>query len=294
VLNKDPAEYDRLIASLDTTGLEIIWYSPDRFNYSVLDDFLSNPVAFGQRTLANMHILSGQIFSHTIFPTFLGIPVLLGLMDVAWDRRRLRREAFLLTIVAAPMLSFLPFHIEIRFFAPAFPVLLMWTAHGLAAIGRWVVESWRCMQPEVGSETRQRHLYAALSVLPLGLVLVYFCVVIPTVVLSGQRSLDWTHKDAGLWLRQHAAPDATIMTRDLAIAVYAQRPWIPSPNADYDHVMVYARYHNADYFVIDENEITTLRPQLGPLLNEQDPPQGLIYQETFSNGKRRTIIYRIP
>jgi hypothetical protein len=256
----------------------------------VLDDLLANPVAFVQRIIANARILSGQIFGHTIFPTFLGIPLLLGLVNAAWDRQRLRRETFLTAVAAAPLVAFLPFHIEIRFFAPAFPILAMWAAHGLVCIGHWLADTCETLRHrEVG-----RRLREALAILPVVLVAVYFVMVIPTVVSADQRALDWTHKDAGLWLKQNTAPGSVIMTRDLAIAVYAERPWIPSPNAEYERVMAYGRYHGAVYFVVDEAEITNLRPQLQSLLDEQNPPSGLVHVETFKNGNRRTIVYRIP
>jgi hypothetical protein len=84
------------------------------------------------------------------------------------------------------------------------------------------------------------------------------------------------------------------MTRDLAVAVYAQRAWIPSPNADLDSVLAYARHHGATHYVVDESEITTLRPQLLRLLDTSRPPAALMYERTFKDDKRRTIIYRLP
>ncbi len=291
VLDKDPAEYDRLIASLDSTGQEIVWYSPDRFSYSVLDDLLADPLAFVRRIVANARILSGQLFSHTIFPTILGVPLLLGLLDVAWDRQRLRRELFLAAIVAAPLVAFLPFHIEIRFFAPLFPVLLIWTAHGLVYAGRWLAATGRALLSSISENGRGQQM---LTILPTAILLAYFALMIPLVVRSGQRALDWTHKDAGLWLKHNTAEGSVIMSRDLAIALYAGRPWIPSPNAAYDLTMGYAQHHNASYFVVDDAEITTLKPQWKALLDDQNPAPGLLHEETFTHGSQRTIIYRIP
>jgi 4-amino-4-deoxy-L-arabinose transferase-like glycosyltransferase len=291
VLDKDPAEYDRLIASLDSTGKEIVWYSPDRFSYSVLGDLLNDPMAFVRRTWANARILSGLLFNRTIFPTLLGIPVLLGLVSSVWDRRRLRRESFLALLAVIPLASFLPFHIEIRFFAPLLPVLLIWAAGGLVEIGRWLQQTWALLTQQ--SESRPR-LVQTLAVLPVVLVVAFFLLMLPRVVRGGQANLDWTHKEAGLWLRDNAPAGAVIMTRDLAVAVYAQRAWIPSPNADLDSVLAYARHHGATHYVVDESEITTLRPQLLRLLDTSRPPAALMYERTFKDDKRRTIIYRLP
>lgn len=293
VLNKDPAEYDRLIASLDSTGTEIVWYSPERFTYSVLGDLFADPAAFAARTLANARILAGQLFARAIFPTLLGVAVLLGLMQTAWDRRRLRREAFLAVLIAAPLVSFLPFHIEIRFFAPALPVLLIWAAHGLDLLGRWLLDTWDTLRdrPLLGVEAGRAR--RALGLLPLALVVAFFVFMVPRVVHAGQSSTDWTHKDAGLWLHANSAPGAVIMARDLAIAVYAGRPWIASPNASLDDVRAYAAHHAADYYVVDYPEITSLRPQLAVLADRQSAPPWLQHEKTFTHGKNRTIIYRI-
>jgi len=154
VLSRDPAAYDRLIASLDATGREIVWYSPDRFNYSVLSDLWADPIGFAQRTATNAHILLGQLVARTVFPTLLTVPVLLGLVSVAWDRTRLRREAFLATS-ALPVLAFLPFHVELRFFSPAFPILLMWAAHGLEGIGAWLAATWTNLRHPAASRQEQ-------------------------------------------------------------------------------------------------------------------------------------------
>ncbi len=293
VLNRDPAAYDRLIASLDDTGNEIVWYSPDRFRYSVLADLRSDPAAFAHRSAANTRILFGQLFARTIFPTFLTIPLLLGLISVGWDGTRLRREAFLAT-AALPVLAFLPFHVEIRFYSPAFPILLIWVAHGLEEIGAWLAATWSNLRPRAASQQAEtaRGRLVFLSV-PMLAVLAVFLLTIPSVVTSGQRSLDWTHKAAGQWMATNTEDSAVVMSRDLAIALYARRPWVPSPNAQYEQVISYARYHGVDYYVTDRSEITTLRPQLAVLLDEEKQLPELVHVMSFQDDTRRTIIYRI-
>lgn len=293
VLDKDPAEYDRLIASLDSTGKELVWYSPERFSYSVVADLLADPLAFTRRMLANTRILAGRLFAHTMFPTFLGLPLALGWIETAWDRRRLRREGLLLTIAVAPLVAFLAFHIEIRFFAPMLPVLLMWAAQGLAAAGRWLASTRHEVTARAEESTSQEVPGVAPTLLVLS-VLAFFLAVTPGVVTSGQAGLDWTHKQAGLWLKQSTPAGSVVMARDLAITLYAARPGIGSPNAELAQVLDYARYHHVSYYVIDQSEITNLRPQLAALLDEQNAPDGLTYAGSFSDGTRRTIIYRLP
>jgi len=128
---------------------------------------------------------------------------------------------------------------------------------------------------------------------PVAVVVAFFLLTIPPVVTSGQRSFDWTHKAAGQWLAQNTPEGAVVMSRDLAVALYARRPWVPSPNAEYDGVIRYARYHGVAYYVTDRYEITALRPQLAALLDEDNPPPDLAHEASFDDGNRHTITYRI-
>ena len=97
----------------------------------------------------------------------------------------------------------------------------------------------------------------------------------------------------GLWLRANTPPDAVIMARDLSVAVYAERDWVPSPHADYEHYIAYARAHGADYLVADEWELTVLRPQLRLLLDTASPPSDLELVYECRDEKGVTLVYRI-
>jgi len=287
VLEHDPALYDRLIASLDATGDEIVWYSDERFAYSIVDQIASHPDAAIQRTIANARRLAEVLFSRTIFPTALAIPLLVGLFSHPWDGRRLRHELFLIA-VAAPVLSFLPFHVEVRFFAPALPILLVWVARGLDDIGLWLTDSAGAI---LGRGVAR--LGEGLSLVPTAITVFVLVFIIPLAMEHGQKTTDYTHKRAGLWLRTNSPPQSVIMSRDLAIALYAQRPWVPSPNAEYSAVMRYARRHNVAYYVVDTAEITILRPQLAFILDLSNPPAELLPVHVEQMSERATIIYAL-
>jgi hypothetical protein len=109
----------------------------------------------------------------------------------------------------------------------------------------------------------------------------------------GSRNLAFAHEAAGLWLRDHAPPDAAIMSRDLAISLYAERGFVASPRADYDAYLDYARRKGATHLVVDEYELTVLRPHLGFLLNETNSPADLEYLFGAQDARGRTIVYRI-
>ena len=83
------------------------------------------------------------------------------------------------------------------------------------------------------------------------------------------------------------------MARDLSIAVYAERPWVASPHAEYGPYISYARLHHVDYLVADEWELTVLRPQLGMLLSVAHPPEELELVHTRDGLRGRTLVYRL-
>ncbi|HBY94779.1 MAG TPA: hypothetical protein DEP84_12615 [Chloroflexi bacterium] len=274
VIDADPAEYDRVTASLDASGREIIWFSPDRFRTSLPELIGADPAGFVRRVLVNARRLVDVFFARTAFSHWLLLLVGVGLFAVPWDRERLRRELFMLG-AAAPVLAFLPFHVELRFFSPAFPVLLIWSAHGLERVGQWFVATW---QTSFGSSPGARVVRLG-PVLPVGVVLLFFLVMSVFAARDGIRATKFGHKEAGLWLRAHAPPDAAIMTRDLAVPLYADRAWVASPRAEWPAFLSYARAHSAGYLVVDEWEIRRVRPFLAGLLDAPPPEVELVWQQ---------------
>ena len=287
VVAKDPAEYDRVTASLDSEGKEIIWFSQERFEVSLPDLILRDPAAFLQRIASNARTLKGRFFRRTSFSTYLLIPVFLGLFGVAWNRERAINEAFM-ALCMAPVLSFLPFHIELRFFSPVFPALLICTAHGLVWLGDWLAATLKNLLDRRSDRWQRFALWA-----PSGLVVLYFLVMQPLAIRDGLEVTNFARRDVGLWMQENIPSDAVIMARDLSIAVYAERDWVPSPHAEYERYISYARSHGADYLVADEWELTVLRPQLGFLLNTGQPLDDLELAYEYRDEKGLTVVYRI-
>jgi 4-amino-4-deoxy-L-arabinose transferase-like glycosyltransferase len=291
VMARDPVLYDKVTASIDSTSGEILWWSNKRFERSLLNILLDDPAKFLQRTWDNLRQLRGAIFSASIFPLFLLAPVILGWFKDPWDRRRLRHEA-LLAFGGLPVLAFLPFHIEIRFFSPAFPALLIWVAAGLWTIGAWAVETvahWRrTLRP--GATIRwQTIVVIVLTILLAG----YLGFVHVHTIQRGMGDLPYAHKAAGLWLKENTPREAAIMSRDLAVSLYAERGFVVSPRADYKDYLDYAQRKGATYLLVDERELRVLRPYLAFLLDDAAPPPELEPVFSVMDEHGRTIVYRI-
>jgi 4-amino-4-deoxy-L-arabinose transferase-like glycosyltransferase len=302
VLDRDPVLYDKVTASLDPVSGEILWWSNKRFERSMLDILAQDPQAFLTRIGQNLQRLVASFFAPNIVPFFLMGPIILGWLKQPWNHRRLRNEG-LLWFGAMPVLSFLPFHIEVRFFSPAMPALFIWVAAGLWAMGAWFAETvahWRgerrkekgdAARAEAGTPSPAVQTVAVSAL--MALLLAYMGWMHWRTIDAGMRDLSYAHKTAGLWLKENSPADASIMSRDLAVSLYAERKFVVSPRADYTDYMAYARRKGATYLLVDERELRTLRPHLSFLLDDANPPPELEPVYSGADDRGRTIVYRI-
>jgi 4-amino-4-deoxy-L-arabinose transferase-like glycosyltransferase len=289
----DPVLYDEIVNTLDADG-EIRAASESRYQRSEAGTGAVKPAEASGRFLRNLgHVLKSSLTSE-IFSVLLLVPAAWWLAAGAWSRRhrenkdsrddRDRKESsrrlegeILIVATVAPVAAFLAFHVQQRFFAPAFPGLLIWTAAGLQDLFRRLPAG------------RFRLAAAAAGVLALGGYAIWADV---EIARHGIATSDFGHEEAGLWLKAHSAPDAKIMTQDTAISVYAGRGYVFSPRAPVDRFLAYGRRHGATHVVVDETEVTVVRPFLQPLLTS--PPPGLTPLGTARDGHvGRTLIFGV-
>ena len=297
VMTHDPVLYDKVTASLDEEGDEVLWWSQRRFERGLWDILLADPRGFARRIWENLRQARIALAAPTLFPLFLLAPIVLGWFSRPWTRRRLIHEAALWFTVL-PTACSLPFHVEVRFFSPAFPAALMWVAAGLYQLGTWIGDtaaSWRFPQ---GESQRPRHALraswrSATLVCMMLLFAAYLGAMHLRVIRQGKADLSFAHKKAGLWLRNNTSPDSSIMSRDLAISLYADRGFVVSPRADYKTYLGYARRKGATHLVVDERELRVLRPHLAFLLDDAHPPPELEPAFSALDAHGRTIVYRI-
>jgi len=284
-VDHDPGLYDRTLSKLDEAGEEIIWFSADRFKYSVWDYIKADPRGFVRRTWQNVNTLEGVLFARQVFPFYFLVLVGLGWFGSAWTRARAVKELFLIAS-ALPVFIFLPFHIELRYFAPLLPVLLLWLAKGIAALVDWLQHTWMNLRTNAQKASR-----LAFS-LPT-LFLLYFLALQPLVVREGLAGMNPSHREAGLWLKAHSPAQSLVMSRDTEVPFYAERRWAATPNEEYPRFIAYVRYRGANYLVVDEREVTVIRPQLRSLLNEDSPPAELRHVYTAHDPRGKTIVYEV-
>lgn len=271
-------------ALLDSSGQEILWLSPERYQIGLWDVIRADPSGELRRVASNLRKMVHFLVT-PLLGTAMALLVVLGLWGNSWGRQRLRAEAFLLASLLP--LGVVPlFHVQPRLLVPWVPIALIWAARGLAhllAWGRDTLAPWPRLRP----------LHLAWVALVIVLVLLGNLWQQRVDALAGQASLTFSHKVAGFWLAEHTAPGSVIMTRDSEIGVYADRPVVPLPNATWPEILAYGRARDARYLVIDTWEIETVRPQLAALADPTTSPPEVAYLAHFVDARRTTFVYEI-
>lgn len=271
-------------ARLDSTGAEVLWLSPERFDVSWSRIILADPAAFLRQIRDNLK-LAGAALLDPLLGRGLLVLLPLGLLGTVWDRRRWREAAFWL-LALAPLAVLFVTKIETRYLAPLLPVAFVWAARAALHLGQWLADTVRAVFA--------RRLPAAVgTTLVVALLLLAAFRGQLGAAHAGQAGMVPSHEAAGLWLAEHAAPGAAVMSRNTEVALYAGRPVVAFPAADWADVLAYAQARNARYLVTDSWELTRLRPYLDFLLEPERAPDELEYLTSFRDGLRTTLIYRI-
>ena len=208
------ASSSKRITGFDLTpGGEVAWLSPDRFQMNMLESVLTTPGDILRRVIKNGRSFRDHFFGATNFWWGLTPLVVVALFKQPWDKRRVRYEAFLITIILVPMLTFLPFFFLVRLYTPVFPILLIWTALGALYLGRWLQDTVELCR---GKPLSNQYLKSVLGWLPGGMVTGVLILTIPITAHGWIRSTFFGYEEAGLWLKAHSPADARVMTKEVA------------------------------------------------------------------------------
>jgi 4-amino-4-deoxy-L-arabinose transferase-like glycosyltransferase len=291
-VDHDPGLYDRALSRLDEAGEEIIWFSADRFKYDIIGLIKADPRGFVRRVWQNVNTLEEVLFARQVFPFYLLLLVGLGLFGSAWNKDCTIKELFLAAAIL-PVFVFLPFHIELRYFAPMLPILLLWVAKGIAALADWWEQTSTNLRFPLPQDVARVGWGRGVAVLLSLLLVLYSALLQPRVVSDGLAGMNVSRRDVGNWLKTHAPSEALIMSRDTEVPFYAERRWAATPNEEYARFIAYIRKRGAAYLVVDEREVTVIRPQLSLLLNEEAPPPGLRHVYSAPDPRGKTIVYEV-
>jgi len=287
----DTQAFDQATWGLDSTGLEVFFFSRESYHVSMIDVIRAYPNEFVQLFLRNVRRFIGSLLSTRLFSYYL-LPLMgLAFFKRVWDKKRLKGELLLLASLA-PVGVFLLFFIQDRYIATLLPTLVIWLGLGTYELGVWLKGTVEHMLSHRPSLSRWwSGVWAALPTL----LLIAFLAFLQPRIIGQYTSIDSfrpEHKTVGLLLQDEVSPDTVVMSRYPAIAFYAGARWEPTPNAEYEQVLAYARHVGADYFVLDEVETRELRPQLAFLLREDARPPELDLVLVDESAKGKLAIFR--
>lgn len=310
ILKGDAAEVDRSGASLDSTGREIMWLSPEQFNRNPSASILADPQQFLWHVRRNVTELWQALFHRDLFSPWVVMLAGLGLFIRPWTRGRLARETLLLAMLAV-LASLLAFFVISRLLVVAIPIALLWAALGVDHLAVWAetsVQQWAAGSPMAdggwqgsgaGARGRTERPAARGSrgarfarSLPLALTLAAFLWIGAELARHELPIQPFWRIDAAGWLAAHAPAGSPTMARDSEVALYAGLPMVAFPNAEWPQVLAYGRARGARYLVVEEPMIKDLRPQLTGLLDPGRPLPGITpLADLSAPDGTRTLIY---
>lgn len=287
--HRDYAAFDRAAWGLDSAGREVRFFSPETYTLSLAEQIRADVPGFLRLLRLNTLRFVETLSAVRFFPGHLIPLVAVGFFRRPWDRRRLEGEAFL-GASAGPVLSFLLFQVLDRYMAPLLLLGALWVGKGLAEWGDWAVETARALRAKDLPPASEATLRAGLVLL----VGMFLLALQPSVqeALRVPNSFRPDHRTVGEWLRDHAEPDATVMSRYPAIAFHAERRWVATANAPLEDLRHYALDHGVDYFVVDRRELG-LRPQFTPLVEGGPAPDWLEEVARFRTEEEVLVVYRL-
>ncbi len=292
-VNRRQALHDQATATLDSSGRETLWLSPEALDRSISGWIAADPQRFATLVRRNLRDSVAVLFGRELFQPWLALLVLLGLAGAPWTRARLRGQALLLLAVT-PLASLWMVFIEPRFMVVYLAISLVWAGAGLAQLTRWASGTVDAALGGSGAGWRGG-LSRAAAVLPAALA-------VAAMVWSGAQTarreiprLPFYRLEAARWLADNTPADAVIMTRNAETALYAGRSLIAFPRATWEETLAYADARGARYLVVDEWEIGEVRPYLAPLLDLDNPTPlpRLTRVQSYQHPGRTTMLFRI-
>lgn len=279
LVNGSQPLHDQAAAALDSTGEEIMWLSHEGLTVSISDWVKADPQRFLTLIRHNLRATVEVLFSKELFNLGLAALTFLGLFSHGWQRRQWRGQLLLL-LALLPIASLWIVFIESRLLVVYVAISLVWAGAGLAQLTRWAAGISQRARPWAGA-------------LPVALVIAWMLWQGVGVAREQIPTQPFYRQEAARWLAENTPPDAPVMTRNAETPLYAHRPMVAFPRADWPQVLRYAQKHDARYLVVDEWEATAVRPQLSWLLAFQ-PGQtrdGITERARIPRPGRDTLIF---
>ena len=226
-----------------------------------------------------------------LFPLLLWLFIGLGLFDRPWERERFEREVFLILFCLVTIVGYAAAVVQLRYFFVLLPVLLGWTARGIAKFAKWLSETAQSRGGRPALFLSQRALIA-LSITAV------FLYVLPLNFYMRSTDRLWEtsgyeERDAGLWLHQNGKTGLSVFSASRRPAFYADATQLTPKTENIDEILSEIKEQKADYVVISDRSL-----KRNPFLKgfdeilRNDPDFEVVYEKTPHKGYGISIFKR--
>lgn len=224
-----------------------------------------------------------------LFPPLLMIIAAVGLFRQKWESERIQKELYFLSFFIVTLACYAATVVEIRYLAVVLPVLFVWLAKGFYDWRDWLFETLRNFNSNGLSIVKNNFFYGLICV---GLIFVYL---LPTAYFIESKNdlhevYKFEMKEAGLWLKQNALPDSSILSNSYLPVYYAQGKFVQLTD---EKTLNQIQSGKADYLIIFERDFSS--SEEFRRLNEKLLQSNLveIIFRTENVNKYNAIVYRI-
>lgn len=226
---------------------------------------------------------------HRLVPVWLLLFIGLGLFKFSWTRREALKYGYF-AMAMAPLVVLPITWVDERFALPYLGIVMLAAARGWVYLDEWSAGTVEDLTGWKASEEKHKQwVQGALAVL----------VLVPLAALSlwnvGRVEYPTEFKEAGQWLEGQGGDEAKIMSRESSTSWYSGGTQLVLPYASIDDTLDYAQRHDAGYFVVSRRIVDDLRPQLEPLMNEENRYRSRL-EPVYHSGQgteSELILYRV-
>jgi 4-amino-4-deoxy-L-arabinose transferase-like glycosyltransferase len=217
-----------------------------------------------------------------LLPVFLFLPIGLGLFGRVWKRRRLKREAYLVSFCLLTFAGYAASVIQTRYLFVLLPIVFGWIACGILELEKWFTRSAENLIPEKADLVRRPKTFVVVC-----LILIYLYA-LPLNYFVVRPDEPYEEREAGLWLKENSAGRTPVVFSARLLPVfYAEGKHVPPETKDIGEIFRAIGENKVEYIITGDRELVRNRYLEGFAERLQNSPEfELVYQKADKAGKR--------
>jgi 4-amino-4-deoxy-L-arabinose transferase-like glycosyltransferase len=242
-------------------------YIPNVKSLGYLDIITLHPAFLWENSSKNLLELW-----NSFIPVPLWVMVLIGFFTGGFSAERNYTRLLLLSMLSPLFVIVIFYYIGPEYTQQYLPFFFLFAAEGLLGIERFITLRIAAIPESLRSRWVDRAPLTLAATAVFALYLLVGQLPARDAFASYRSSDDGGRRDTkkiGQLLKEHLPP-GKIMTRWARIAYYADREWVPIPNAGFESILQTARENGVRFLIVD-GALLGVRPDLAVLSSGLDP-----------------------